>query len=67
MTVTAIKFDNGTYYAGCNKIFAKTLLGAQLYKSEKTAQNIIDKSIKFPQYKKKNCSIVKIKLEEYGE
>lgn len=63
MIITAIKFNDGTYYAGCNKKNSRTLLGAQLYKSEKTAQNVIDKSINFPKHLK-NYSIVKVVLEE---
>ena len=35
MIAYAIKFQNGTYYAGYGKSDAKTLLGAQLYQSEK--------------------------------
>lgn len=48
MIVYAIKFSNNTFYAGCNKTSARTVLGAQLYKSEKTALNTVNKSINFP-------------------
>jgi uncharacterized protein YegP (UPF0339 family) len=48
MKVVAIKDSkSGQYYAGCNKKLSQTLLGAQLYKSAKTAQNVINKSINF--------------------
>ena len=63
MIVVAIKFSNGTYYAGCNKQPARTILGAQLYRSEKTAQNVIDKSVNYPSWQK-NPQIIKVKIEE---
>ena len=48
MKVVAIKDSRtGKYYAGCNKSHAHTLLGAQLYKSKTTAENVIAKSINF--------------------
>jgi len=61
--MVVIKFEDGTYYAGCNKHNAKTLLGAQIYKSEKTAQNIINNSINFPTLASK-CKIVEVELKE---
>ena len=67
MIVNAIKFQNGTYYAGCNKNPSKTLLGAQLYKSEKTAQNVINKSVNFPFAKEDSYSIVQVSLKETEE
>lgn len=62
MTVVAIKFKDGTYYAGVNKRNAQTLLGAQLYKSQKTAEHIMESSINFPKYAL--CEIVEVILEE---
>ena len=62
MITYAIKFSNNTYYAGCYKTAAKTILGAQLYKSEKTAQNVIDKSINFNNVLP--YSIIKIEIKE---
>lgn len=48
MKVVAIKDKKtGQYYAGCNKSLAQTLLGAQLYRSTKTAENVIAKSVNF--------------------
>ena len=44
MTAYAIKFKDGTYYGGYSKPHAKTLLGAQLYQSEKRAQSVIGQS-----------------------
>ena len=63
MIAYVIKFNNGTFYAGCNKPNAKTLLGAQLYKSEKTAINVINKSVNF-HASLESCFLVKVKLEE---
>lgn len=63
MIAYVIKFNNGTFYAGCNKPNAKTLLGAQLYKSEKTAINVINKSVNF-HATLESCFLVKVKLEE---
>ncbi len=65
MEVVAIKFKSGKYYAGCNKSNASTLLGAQLYKNEKTARTTIEKSINFPSYNE--CKIVRVRLEEITE
>jgi len=65
MEVVAIKFKSGKYYAGCNKSDASTLLGAQLYKNEKTARTTIEKSINFPSYNE--YKIVRVKLEEIAE
>ncbi len=48
MKVVAIKDkETGQYYAGCNKSLAQTLLGAQLYRSAKAAENVIAKSVNF--------------------
>ena len=48
MIVVAIRDRvSGNYYAGCNKNLAQTLLGAQLYKSRKVAENVVRKSINF--------------------
>lgn len=44
MIVYAIKFKDGTYYGGYSKSHARTLLGAQLYQSEKRAQSVIGQS-----------------------
>lgn len=62
-TMVVIKFNDGTYYAGCRNPNAKTLLGEQIYKSKKTAENIISKSINFHS-DKNNYSIVEVKLKE---
>lgn len=67
MHVNAIKLRNGTYWAGCNKKESKTLLGAQLYKSEKAAMNVIEKSVNFPDYEKEGCKIVSALLMELDE
>ena len=69
MEVVAIKFKSGKYYAGCNKEDASTLLGAQLYKSEKMARVTIMKSINYPFWRKDDDAykIVKVKLEEIEE
>lgn len=62
MKCVAIKDkDSGEYYAGCNKNLSQTLLGAQLYKTEKTARNIINKSVNFHI---RNPEIVNVILEE---
>lgn len=61
--MVVIKFDDGTYYAGCNKLKAKTLLGAQIYKSEKAAKNVINNSINF-HVSAENCTIVEVELKE---
>lgn len=68
MIVFAIKFDDETYYSGYGSYkIAKTLIGAQLYKTEQAAQKVIDKSVNFPHYLKDKCSIIKVRLEEYNE
>ena len=67
MIVNAIKFKDGTYYAGCNKNPSQTILGAQLYKSEKKAQNVVNKSVNFPSSRVDSYSIIKISLEEMEE
>lgn len=62
MKVVAIKNSKtGNYYAGCNKTPAKTLLGAQLYKSRAAAENVIEKSINFHI---REPEIVDVTLEE---
>lgn len=62
MECVAIKDkDSGEYYAGCNKNHSKTLLGAQLYKTEKAAINTINKSVNFDI---RNPEIVKVVLKE---
>lgn len=63
MKAVAIKFKNGRYYAGCNKASASTLLGAQLYKSKATAENVIKKSVNFPHYET-DMKIVEVELKE---
>lgn len=67
MRVVAIKFADGTYYAGCNKNSAQTLLGAQLYKSRKTAENVIEKSINFPKYHSNPVQIIDVEIREVLE
>ena len=44
MIAYVIKFKDGTYYGGYSKPHAQTLLGAQLYQSEKRAQSVIRQS-----------------------
>jgi len=61
--MVVIKFNDGTYYAGCNKANAKTLLGAQIYKSEKVARNVMNNSINFHGSADK-CTIVEVELRE---
>ena len=61
--MVVIKFEDGTYYAGCNKRNARTLLGAQIYKSEKTALTVINNSINFHTPSSK-CTIVEVELKE---
>lgn len=59
-----IKEDN-TYYAGCNKRNAQTLLGAQLYKSEKAIDTMMKKSINFRlHYRPEEVKKVPIELKE---
>jgi uncharacterized protein YegP (UPF0339 family) len=60
--VIKIKKD-GTYYAGCNKRNAQTLLGAQLYKSEKAIDTMMKKSINF-HYRPEEVKKVPIELKE---
>ena len=65
MEVVAIKFKDGTYYSGCNKNNSQTLLGAQLYKSEKTAEKMMETSINFKLHESHNePTIVKVLLTE---
>lgn len=65
--VFAIKFKDGTYYAGCNKSNAKTILGAQLYRSKKTAESMIEKSVNFPSYEKETLKFIEVELKEYED
>ena len=70
MIAYVIKFQDGTYYAGYGKSDAKTLLGAQLYQSEKKAKYIIEKTSDF-HYRRGNnkIRIVPIQMreiEQYG-
>ncbi|SFU57397.1 hypothetical protein [Butyrivibrio sp. INlla21] len=51
----------GRYYAGCNKELSQTLLGAQIYRSAKAAENVIKKSINFHI---DNPIIVNVELKE---
>ena len=67
MEVTAIKFNDGTYYAGCNKRNSKTLLGAQLYKSEKAAENVINNSVNFPFTMRNRLELISVTLCETSE
>lgn len=64
MKVVAIKFADGTYYAGAYKSHAKTLLGAMLYKSKKTAESVIEKSINFHSTPNNPYRIVNVELKE---
>jgi hypothetical protein len=64
MKAVAIKFADGTYYAGAYKAHAKTLLGAMLYKSEKTAKSVIEKSVNFHSYPNNPYKIVSVELNE---
>ncbi len=61
--MVVIKFTDGTYYAGYKKPNAKTLLGAQIYKSVKTAENVANNSVNFP-YNTRNYRIVEVELTE---
>ena len=63
--VYAIKFNDGTYYAGCAKRDCKTILGAQLYRSRKTAETTTQKSVNFPHYAK--FTIVPVALYEIAD
>lgn len=65
MIVYAIKFSDNTFYAGCYKGRARTVLGAQLYKSENTALNTINKSINFPL--RTDYKIVPIEIKELND
>jgi hypothetical protein len=64
MTAYVIKFQNGTYYAGYGKSDAKTLLGAQLYQSEKKAKFIIEKTSDFHYRRNESVRIVPIQMRE---
>lgn len=61
--MVVIKFNDGTYYAGCNKSNARTLLGAQIYKSEKVARNVMNNSVNF-HTPADRCTIVEVELKE---
>ena len=70
MIAYVIKFQDGTYYAGYGKSDAKTLLGAQLYQSEKKAKYIIEKTSDF-HYRRGNnkiriVPIQMIEMKQYG-
>ena len=64
ITAYVIKFQNGTYYAGYGKSDTKTLLGAQLYQSEKKAKYIIEKTSDFHYRRNENARIVPIQMRE---
>ena len=64
MTAYVIKFQNGTYYAGYGKSDAKTLLGAQLYQSEKKAKYIMEKTSDFHYRRGEKARIVPIQMRE---
>jgi hypothetical protein len=64
MTAYVIKFQNGTYYAGYGKSDAKTLLGAQLYQSEKKAKYIMEKTSDFHYRRNEKTRIVPIQMRE---
>lgn len=64
MTAYVIKFPNGTYYAGYGKSDAKTLLGAQLYQSEKKAKYIMEKTSDFHYRRGEKARIVPIQMRE---
>ena len=64
MTAYVIKFQNGTYYAGYGKSDAKTLLGAQLYQSEKKAKYIMEKTSDFHYRRGEKVRIVPIQMRE---
>jgi len=66
MRAVVIKFADKTYYAGCNKRPSKTLLGAQLYKSKATAENVLKTSINFPHYHSNPVKIVEVEINEVG-
>ena len=64
MTAYVIKFQDGTYYAGYGKNDAKTLLGAQLYQSEKKAKYIMEKTSDFHYRRNEKARIVPIQMRE---
>lgn len=64
MRAVVIRFADGTYYAGCSKSYSRTLLGAQLYASRKTAENIMKTSVNFPRYHSNPCTIVELEIKE---
>lgn len=67
MEAVAIKiikgYYAGRYYAGSNKNPSATLLGAQLYKSRKTAEKTMETSINF-HFTKDEVTIVDVELTE---
>ena len=67
MTAYVIKFQDGTYYAGYGKSDAKTLLGAQLYQSEKKAKYIMEKTSDFHYRRNEKVRIVPIQMREIEE
>lgn len=64
VTAVVIKFSNNTYYAGVSKDPAKSLLGAQLYKSRKTAESTINNSVNFARYSNDKYEIIDVELKE---
>ena len=64
MTAYVIKFQNDTYYAGYGKNDAKTLLGAQLYQSEKKTKYIMEKTSNFHYRKGEKARIIPIQMRE---
>ena len=65
MIVCAIKFSDNTFYAGCNKAPARTVLGTQLYKSENADLNTVNKSINFPL--RTDYKIVPVEIKELND
>ena len=66
MIVYAIKFKDGTYW-GKNRNHAQTLLGAQLYQSEKRVKSIIEQSWSLNIEKCDILDFVKVELREVTE
>ena len=70
MIAYAIKLKDGTYW-GKNKNHAQTLLGAQLYQSEKRCKSIVSQS--WHLHENDIAGVVKVELREvdddlaYGE
>ena len=65
--MAAIKFADRAYYAGCNKNHARTVMGAQLYKSKKAAETMMAKSINFHDNPNNPCHPVTVYLAEAEE